>query len=460
MTYNYAKSTPMVITSSFVMFLIFSGISNAFADNENDFVSVNAESIKNDPMLAKILENIEKSRQQFSDIQQKSTQERIIDEQRAVAKDILEQELAQMFKDNEDFTSLAAFNKFLKTVSNDNTKNVFQGLFDYQQNKIDSARTIMADVMRNGGSLQDARDAYHEALKIPRSDMIRLVTDLNIQAGFSNSEIQDHFDDNGKLPRYDDEQESIVSFVDLTTSAQNVNSSPVDTTEDTTTEDTTTDTTEDTTTDTTEDTTTDTTEDTTTDTTENTLIQKLLDEIRILKNKIAELEKIQNPNLQQAVFSQQNTDSTVFANWVSDYIPGKGPYEYHMNALKKIPVNALNEPNSYNDSLNSLSLGRGGQVTLGFSESVMDKLIVYETTNEEIIRERSVVEVSMNGEDWVTLSETQYGHDDTNVHEYVYDLTDVGCITHVRITDNTGYQKEDGFDIDALGATQTCTNHT
>ena len=236
MTYNYAKSTPAVVASSFVMFLMFSGISNVFADNENDFVSVNAESIKNDPMIAKILENIEKSRQEFSNMQQKTTQERIIDEQRSVAKNILEQELAQMFKDNEEFTSLAAFNKFLKTVSNDNTKNIFQGLFDYQQNKIDSARIVIADVMRNGGSLQDTRDAYHEALKIPRSDMIRLVTDLNIRAGFSNSDIQDHFDDDGKLPRYDDEQESVVSFVDLTTSAQNVNSSPVETADDTTNE--------------------------------------------------------------------------------------------------------------------------------------------------------------------------------------------------------------------------------
>ena len=55
----------------------------------------------------------------------------------------------------------------------------------------------------------------------------------------------------------------------------------------------------------------------------------------MLKDKIAELEQIQNSDLQQAVFSPQNTDSVVFANWVSDYAPGKGPYEYHMNALKK-----------------------------------------------------------------------------------------------------------------------------
>ena len=192
MTYNYAKPTT-ILASSLAMFMMFSGMSYVFADDNNDFVSVNAERIKNDPVLAKILENIEKSRQEFSDIQQKTDHEKLIDDQRTVAKNIVQQELEQMFKENEDFTSLAAFSNFLKTVSDENTKTIFQGLFDYKEDKINSARSVMGDVLRNGGSLQDARDAYHEALQIPRSDMIQLVKELNIQSGFSNSNIQDHF---------------------------------------------------------------------------------------------------------------------------------------------------------------------------------------------------------------------------------------------------------------------------
>ena len=223
MTYNYAKPTT-ILASSLAMFMMFSGVSYVFADDNNDFVSVNAERIKNDPVLAKILENIEKSRQEFSDIQQKTDHEKLIDDQRTVAKNIVQQELEQMFKDNKDFTSLAAFSNFLKTVSDENTKTIFQGLFDYKEDKINSARSVMGDVLRNGGSLQDARDAYHKTLQIPRSDMIQLVKELNIQSGFSNSNIQDHFDGDGKLPRYENEHESAVSFVSLTT-AKNVNTS-------------------------------------------------------------------------------------------------------------------------------------------------------------------------------------------------------------------------------------------
>ena len=450
MTYNYAKPTK-ILTSLIATLVVFSGISYAFADNNDDFVSVTADTIKNDPVLAKILENIEKSRQEFSEVQQKTDQDQFIDERRTIAKNILEQELEQMFKDNKDYTSLAAFNNFLKTVSDDNTKTIFQGLFDYQQNKIDSAKTVMSDVLRNGGSLQDARNAYHDALQIPRSDMIQLVNALNVESGFSDPKIQSHFDENGKLPRYETEQESVISFVDLTTSAKNVNASPTQTEDsietvksepkDIEASD-------------------DASSNNVSNTSENTLIQKLLDEIQFLKNKITELEKNQNPVIRQAVLEEKNNESIFFADWVSDYVQGYGHWVSPVEDTKSIPVNALNEPNSYNDVNNSLALGRQGQVTLGFSEPVTGKLIIYEASAEKNIREGAITKVSIDGENWITLKDIQHYHDGSYVHEYTYDLSNIGCITHVQLTDKAPSAWGDGFDVDALGATQSCTDPT
>ena len=430
---------PQILASSLAILTLFSatyGISYAFADNENDFVAVTPNGIEDNPAFAKILENIEKSRQSFSDIQQKIDQEKFVNEQRAIAMNILDRELEQMFEDNKDFTSVAAFNNFLKKVSDDNTKHIFQGLFDYQQEKISSAKIVMSDVLRNGGSLQEARNAYHDALQIPRSDMIKLVKNLNVQSGFSDPEIQRHFDENGKLPRYADEQESSVHFTDLTTLAKNVNSSVNQTTnsvddievipEDS----------------------------------QTTLIQKLLDEISLLKNKIKLLEGQQIATVQQAVFEKIELESKYFADWVSDYSPGEGHYTSMIDVSKSIPVNALNQPNSYDDVNNSLSLGRQGQVTLGFSDSVTDKLIVYETTKGKNLKELATVEVSADGKNWILLSQTQYSGDGTSVHQYGYDLSTIGCISHVRITDSTVGPWGDGFDIDAIGATKLCSDTT
>jgi hypothetical protein len=448
MTCNYQKSTKIMISaSSFALLMLFSGmygIQHAFADDaENDFIPVASDRIKNNPFLVKILENIEKSKKEFSDIQQQSTQKKFLDDQRSTAKSMIEKELEQMFKNNEEFTPLNSFNRFLEKISNDETKTIFKGLFDYKQERVDAARNAMKEVFKNGGSLLDARNAYHEAAKISRSDMIQLVQDLNIKSGFSDSVIQQNFDSEGKLPRFDNESESTLSFVDYTTSSPNVNSSSNNSTKEVVQP----------------------LDESGNNTNDNidsdkTTIQKLLDEIQLLKNKIEALEQRQDDAIHQTVLEQRDSDSLHFVNWISDYIQGKGHRDSKVDIMNSIPVNALNEPNSHTDTFHSLALGRHGQVTLGFSEPVGEKLIVYEASGEKNIRELATVEVSADGQNWILLKQTQYHNDGSKVHEYGYDLSNVGCITHVKITDNTFSNWGDGFDVDAVAATQTCTSTT
>ncbi|MCA9813398.1 MAG: hypothetical protein KC483_11160 [Nitrosarchaeum sp.] len=424
--------------ASVLMLFVVSSISVFADDTTNDFVTVTNESISNDPVLAKILENIEKSKKEFADLQQKTEQEKLVDQQRTAANNILEQELKQMFKDNEEFTPLASFNRFLKTIPDDNTKTIFAGLFDYQQTKITEARAALDKVIKNGGTLQEARDAYHDAAKIPRAEMIQLVRDLNIEVKFSDPTIQAYFDDQGKLPRYDEQSPQTV-FVDLTTHATNVNSSTNSTEKEL-------------------DMNNNSTESTIQQTSSsNEIIQQLLEEIRILKNRIKELENNANPSIQKAILEQQDSDSVIFASWVSDYLQGSGHNNNKVSDVKSIPVNALNAPNSYSNDKNSLALGRQGQVIVGFNEAVTGKLFVYEASSEATIRELATVQVSMDGENWITLKQTQYTNDDSKVHKYGYDLSNLGCIKHVRIIDNAPSSWGDGFDVDAVGATLKCT---
>ena len=448
MTCNNQKSTKqMLFTSSFALLMLFSGvygIQHAFADDaKNEFIPSASDRIKNDPFLVKILENMEKSKKEFFDFQQQSVQKQLIDDQRSIAKSIMGKELQQMFKDNEDFSPLSSFNRFLDKVSNDETKIIFQGLFDYKEDKVNAARNAMKEVFKNGGSLQDARNAYHEAAKIPRVDMIQLVQDLNIKAGFSNHDIQQNFSSEGKLPRFDNESESVLSFVDYTTYVPNVNSSSNSSTKETVQP-------------------LDESDNNTNDNIDSNeiTVQNLLDEIQLLKNKIKELEQKQDGTIHQTVLEQRDNDSLYFVNWVSDYIKGKGHNEKKVNDINSIPVNALNKPNSHKDTSHSLALGRQGQVTLGFSEPVGGKLIVYEASDEPVIRELATVEVSPDGQNWTLLKQAQYHHDGSKVHEYGYDLSDAGCITHVRISDDAPSIWGDGFDVDAVAATQTCTDTT
>ncbi|MGI9567109.1 MAG: hypothetical protein ACR2LL_08875 [Nitrosopumilus sp.] len=70
-----------------------------------------------------------------------------------------------MFKENEDFTPLASFNKFLKMVSDENTKAVFTGLFDYKEEKVNVAQNALHEVLKNGGTLQEAHHVIMKQLK-------------------------------------------------------------------------------------------------------------------------------------------------------------------------------------------------------------------------------------------------------------------------------------------------------
>ena len=414
----------------------------AFADSENDFTAITDDTLQNDPVLAEILANTEKSKQEFSDFQDAKIQERLIEEQRTMSKLILEQEIQQMFKDNEEYAPLNVFNKFLDTVPDDNSKTVFKGLFDYKQEKVDSARSAWDGVIKNGGSVQEALRAYHEEAKISRVDMVQLVTDLNIRAGFSDADVQKHFDENGKLPRYDDASATPV-FVDLTTSSKNVNSSDNDANSDdndgasesgsssSTAE---------------------------SNGTETSLVEKLLDEIRLLKDTIRSLEA-SSSHVQQTVFEQSNRNSIHYADWMIDYREGKGHATGKIAGEKSVPANALNAPNSYADQNNSVALGRGGEITLGFSNLVGEQLIVYEVSSGKNLYEKAKVEVSVDGKNWVSLNQFQFNRDDSFVREYGFDLSEVGCVNQVRITDYT-LHRGDGFDVDAIGATKTCTSTT
>ena len=53
----------------------------------------------------------------------------------------------------------SAYAKFVEKKP-DYVKGIFWGMFDYMQGKVDTARAAMKQVLDNGGSLKEARDAY------------------------------------------------------------------------------------------------------------------------------------------------------------------------------------------------------------------------------------------------------------------------------------------------------------
>jgi hypothetical protein len=74
-------------------------------------------------------------------------------------------------------------------------------MFNYQQEKIKSAKDARDKILSDGGKKQAAWDTYYKMSATSRAKIIELNKNLNIKYGNANIDIQSTFDEKGKLPR-------------------------------------------------------------------------------------------------------------------------------------------------------------------------------------------------------------------------------------------------------------------
>ena len=147
------------------------------------------EDLLNDPMTAKILENIEISKKRIAELQnpqvQLTEQQKFVEQQRQIANAKLQEELDRMYKRYEDFTPRAAFAKYV-----DKKPAMYQDfyweLFEYMEQKVIVARQAREQVLENGGSRQQAQNAFITLAKIPKAERLQLVNELNVKYGLLN----------------------------------------------------------------------------------------------------------------------------------------------------------------------------------------------------------------------------------------------------------------------------------
>jgi len=173
---------------------------------DTKFIVRNAEQINKDPFAKSLLEKIEQMKQRIAEVEEakKKQQEhqKFIDQQRELVKQRLAQDLNRMHDKYKDNTPKAAFTSFVSSKPIE-THNVYWDMFNYQQQKVIDARKAMKTVLENGGSLQDARNAYHNEAAIKRVTLIDITKNLNVKYGLADEKVQSAFDKYGKLPRYD-----------------------------------------------------------------------------------------------------------------------------------------------------------------------------------------------------------------------------------------------------------------
>lgn len=178
----------------------------SFADAEPEIVVKASKQLQKNPFAMKILAEMEAQKLRHKQMHGNSqtiqlTSKQIeVEENRVIAQERLSERLDAFLVKYQDKMPKAAFAKFVEKKP-DYIHGVFWGMFDYMQGKVDSARGAMKQVLDNGGSLKEARDAYFEHAQTKRVQLIQVVEELNVEHGLADRAVQDTFDELGKLPR-------------------------------------------------------------------------------------------------------------------------------------------------------------------------------------------------------------------------------------------------------------------
>lgn len=171
--------------------------------NVTQFTTLVGPALQNDPMAQKILQEIQISKQQVANIIGNETAAKINDEliqkQRVAAASQLKQDLTALAQANIANTPSAQYASFLATVHDNKTQQVFEGEFNFMQQRVSAANAAMQNVLDSGGSWDQAIQTFDNYAAVNHAQIVQINQNLNVEYGLADSNIQSCFDSNGDL---------------------------------------------------------------------------------------------------------------------------------------------------------------------------------------------------------------------------------------------------------------------
>ncbi len=157
----------------------------------------------NSPLAQDILEKIEQTKQWIADLEEreyeKTKAQQELDEKRAIALERLNQDLKEWENLWANYTSRAAFERFVEDKPAP-VQGVFWDQFEFKEMKVNAGRTALKEVIANGGTLSEARFAYHKAAETKRIELIEMNAQFNVKHNLAYYKEQLLFNSTGQLP--------------------------------------------------------------------------------------------------------------------------------------------------------------------------------------------------------------------------------------------------------------------
>ena len=214
---NKRKSS--VITAIVAVLTLFAAsfaVSDAFGQEQvSEFTVIEGDEIKNNPVAQQILQKIEESKRIMAELLAGkpvlTEQQKLVEEQRRIAKERLDSDLKRMNKDYESYTPRNSFAKFVSNID-PAFHDLYWDQFNYMDEKIKIARIAKQLALGDGATYGEAQAEYIKYASLTRVDMVNLVQSLNVKHGFADERMQKIFDEYGKLPRFENDKDEAVCY--------------------------------------------------------------------------------------------------------------------------------------------------------------------------------------------------------------------------------------------------------
>jgi len=156
----------------------------------------------NDPIAQDLLKRIEQTKKMIEELKQKEFEKNQAQENLKMMRDIsveqLNQDLAEWERLWEKQSSRNSFASFVSKKPSF-VQGVFWDQFEFKEQRVNAGRIAMNQILVNGGTMQEARDAYNKAAAMQRIELIEMNAQFNVKHNLADYEEQQLFNSTGKI---------------------------------------------------------------------------------------------------------------------------------------------------------------------------------------------------------------------------------------------------------------------
>ena len=171
--------------------------------------------LQNDPIAQDILKKIEQTKKMIEELKQKEYEQNQAKENlenvRKLSIERLNQKLDEWEKLWEKYSSKNSFDRFVNKKPSW-VQGVFWDQFEFKEQKVNAGRTAMNQVLTNGGTMEDARNAYNNAASTPKIELIEMNAQFNVKHNLAYYTEQQLFNSIGQIHPSPATQVKLASF--------------------------------------------------------------------------------------------------------------------------------------------------------------------------------------------------------------------------------------------------------